>query len=1311
MADNNTRFVNAFTQYPDAEELNRDNTMNESEEYFQYKVDIKPNMPVGSNYITDKRVVSVNPANGVTRNETWYLFRIPVAEYQQKIGNIPDFKSIRFLRMFVTGFEDSVVMRFGKLELVRNQWRKFKNKIDTTGNYVPLQIPDPTSVNVLAVNIEENDKRSPVPYGIPPGIERQQQVSNNNVPIFLNEQSVSMQVCGLQQNDARGIFKTLNMDMTQYGRMKMFIHAESVPGNQQLDDGDIRAVIRIGNDFAGNYYEVKIPLKITLPGTTDSAKIWPRDNYLDFDMDELIQLKTKRNKLGLSPSLYYSETKADGRSYSIIGNPSLAEVRGMMMGVENVNLESACTELWFNELRLSNLNEKGGWAAIARMDWRLADLGTITLSGTARSTGFGTLEQRVNERSREDIYTFDATATIEAGKLLPKKLGLQVPLYMGISKSISNPLYDPYDLDIKSKEKLKNAPDKATRDSIKNDAQNVTTIKTINLTNVRKLKTDGKKPMPWSLSNFDLNYSYIQTLSHNPLIEREELRRTRGALGYSYSPQIKAFEPFKKLKSKSPWLALIKDFNLTPLPSSVSVKADVFRQFGALRPRNIGGGPFKIAETYNKYFTFDRYYVLQWPLTKSINIDYSATNFARIDEPVGRIDTKDKKQQIKDNLFKGGRNTSFMQEVTVSYNVPTNKIPLLDWTSIRANYNTRYNWLASSLLPEARALGNTLSNTQTKTINGELKFEELYNKWRFLRAVNTSGPSAGSNNAGGGKNNPQAGGGKGDTKGGSGKNRKEGNNKNQPGIDGKQPDIPGVQANNDARFRYDTIRNKAGKIIKIKKKKIKKVKGPKLLKPLPEVGNIPKFFVRIATAVKRVGIQYSEDMGTTLPGYMDSTRVLGQNLKSSQPGFRYIFGYQPDTSWINRLAMKNLLSDDTLVSAMIQQRYNQRLNLTAQVSPFRDFNIDINLDKTFDKNYSELYKDTSKFDNVGFTRLTPYAQGSFSVSYIAFQTLFSKFDPNVISETFKTFEKNRLVLSQRLKGLNQYASGNVTEADGYIKGYGRYAQDVVIPAFIAAYTNKDPNSVKLIKNSNPNLRSNPFAGIIPKPNWTLTYNGLSRMKGMDKIFTNFTLRHGYHSTFGMNSFNSALLFVDPLKVGFPSFVEPQTGNYIPFFLVPNITIEEAFDPLIAIDMTFTNQLTTGFEFKKSRQLSLSLVDYQLAENRSTEFTFNFNWRRKGVPLIKKLPFMKGKLDNDVTMRIDFSYRDDATANSKLDQGTSFGTAGQTVISIKPSINYIVNNRVSMEFFFDQTKNKPKISNSFPITRTQAGVRVRVSLNQ
>ncbi len=1302
VANNNSQFVNAFTQYPDAEELNRDNTMNEVEEYFQYRVDIQPNMAVGTNFITDIRTPTVTLANGQSRTERWYLFRIPVEQYQRKVGNIPDFKSIRFIRMFLTGFQDSVVLRFGKLELVRNQWRKYRNSIDTSGNFLPVPLPDPVNVNVLAVNVEENDQRQPIVYRIPPGIERQQQLSNNNVALFLNEQAISMQVCGLPMHESRGIFKNMNIDMRQYGRLSMFIHAEDVQGAQPIQFGELNAVVRIGNDFSSNYYEVKIPLKITPFGERDSLKIWPADNNLDFDLSDLTDLKTRRNKAGVSPSRYYRETLSNGRSYAIMGNPNLGEVRGMLLGVENTTQETMCTEVWFNELRLQQLDEKGGWSALARTDIRLADLGTLSLSGTARSRGFGTLEQRVNERSREDVYTVDASLNLELGKLMPKKLGIQLPMYAAISHRSSTPEYDPYDLDLILKQKLRQAdPDK--RDSIRNDAQDITTIKTLNFTNVKKLRAEGKRPKIWSLSNFDFNYSYIQTMSHNPLIERDEMRRTRGAIGYSYAPQVQPIEPFRKLiKSNSPWLAWLKDFNFNYAPSQLTFRADVFRQFGATRPRNVGGGPYRIPETYNKYFTFDRYYILQWNLTRSISIDFNATNNARIDEPAGRIDTDPKRDSVRRNLWKGGRNTNYAQDVTVNYNVPTNKIPLLSWTSMRASYNTKYNWLAASLL--ARSLGNTLSNTQTRTLNGEFKFEDLYNKSRFLRAVyaNSGGgrsfgdPNASQLGAGG-----KRGGNKAD---GDGKKKRTTTQPNQPQTNGEM----GV-AQDGPKFRYDTIRNKKGKIVRIKKRKIKKPKLPKEQKPLPEVGAVPRFIAQLATSVKRVGIQYTEDFGTTLPGYMDSTVLLGSNVRSGQPGFGYIFGYQPDTSWINRFGAKGLLSRDSLVSAMIQQRYNQRLNITAQVTPFRDFNIDLNLDKTFDKQYSELYKDTT--GSAGLARLNPYAMGSFNVSYISFQTLFKPFDPNQVSETFKTFEANRRLISGKLAALNPYQSGS--DPDGYAKGYGRYAQDVVIPAFIAAYTDKNPLSIKTVRNSNPNIRSNPFSSIMPLPNWKLTYNGLSRLPGLDKVFTNFSIRHGYRSSLSMNSFNTALLFTDPLRVGFPSFRDTLTGNFIPYFLVPNITIQEAFEPLIELDMTFTNQITTRFEWRKSRQLSLSLIDYQLAENQSTEYTFAFNWRKKGLPFFKNLKIGKNgmKLDNDVTIRMDFSIRDDATSNSKLDQGTSFGTGGQRVIRLAPSIDYVLNNRVNLKLYFEQNRNIPKISSSFPITNTRGGLQVRISLSQ
>jgi cell surface protein SprA len=1242
VAQNTDKYTNAFTLYPDQEELNRDNTLNEVEEYFQYRVELKPGMDPSNNpYITDVREVNVHLQDGSTRLEQWYLFRVPVKDPQTKVGNIPDLKSIRFIRMFLTNFEDTAVLRFAKLELIRNQWRKFTYETDTTGKFVPLPTNDPTKVDILAVNVEENDKREPIPYRQPPGIERQQQISNNNVQLFLNEQSISLRLTDLLQNQSRGVFKTMNLDLRQYGRLEMFVHAEdAVKPGTHINDGDLNAVIRIGNDFVSNFYEIKIPLKITPWGAYDSLAIWPAQNNLDFDLSNLTTLKNHRNQgPNPNPSSYYKEAFPDGKTYAILGNPNLGEVRGIFMGIENKGQEQVNAEVWFNELRLSKLDEKGGWAALGRVDIRLADLGSINIAGSHRSIGFGTLEQKVNERSRETFSQFDVSTNLDFGKMLPRSAGIQIPVFASYNKTVSTPEYDPYDLDVKLQDKLNSTSSKQNADSIRRDAIDETTIKTINFTNVKKNKTNGKQPQPWDISNIDLNYSFTHQQRTNPIIELEDVKRTRAALGYNYSPQPKFLEPMKAVvKSTSPWLALIRDFNFNYKPSLVSFKADVFRQFGVIRNRNVGS-PIKLPENFNKFFYFDRYFGLRWDLTRSITLDFNAVNNARVDEPFGHIDTKEKKDTVQNNFWKGGRNTHYHHEATLSYNLPTSKIPLLDWTTIRATYSARYDWIAASLL--AREQGNTLTNGQTRNLTTDMDFDRLYSKWNFLRAVYSDVPPA-----------------------------------PKPAV-------------------TDTSKRKK----------------PKDPNQLPEVSAGVKVLAKLLTSVKRVGIQFNEDLGTLLPGYLDSTRFLGMNLASGNPGWKYVFGYQPDTSDINELGMRGVLTHDSLFNALIQQRYNQHINLTAQVSPLRDLNIDIIFDKTYDKNYAELYKDIT--GHSGLTRLNPYATGAFSVSYISYQTLFSKFDPNELSETFKQFEANRILLSNRLKNENPYAKNNGQTADGYYEGYGRYAQDVLIPAFLAAYTKKDPLTVATVKNDNPNLKANPFSNFTPKPNWNITYNGLSRIKGMERIFTNFIIRHGYASTLSMNSFNTALLFQDPLRVGYPYFRDTQTGNYIPYFLVPNITIGESFTPLIGVDMTFTNQLTTRFEYKKSRQLSLSLIDYQLAENRSTEYSVGIDWRKRGVPFLQNLRIGKnGKaLDNDVTMRFDFSLRDDATANSKLDQNTAFGTAGQKVIRVAPSIDYVMNNRVNLKLFFEQNRSIPKIATTAPITTTRAGVQVRISLAQ
>lgn len=1261
IADNNSQYSSAATLYPDQEDLNRDNTLNETEEYFQYTVDLKPptspEMNIGQNFIVDKKVVNVKLVDGTSRPETWYQLRIPIEDYNKKIGNIPDFKSIRFIRMFLTGFDDSVVVRFGKLALVRNTWRKFQYKIDTTGNYSPEVTND---FNVGAVNIEENDKRSPLPYRTPADIQRVQTLSNNGVNLLQNEQSLTLQFCGLNKNDGKAVFQTFaNRDLRQFRKLQMYIHAEKTL-QTQLNDDNLVAVIRIGSDFVSNYYEVKIPLKLTPLNTglnPDSREyndtLWIQRNNLDLDLDVLTKIKNLRNLSTAPINALYSQLQSNGQTYSIIGNPNLGQVTGILMGVKNVNGGSACGELWFNELRLSSLDEKGGWASLARVDANLADLGTISLSANTHSNGFGTLEQGVDQRYKDYFLQLDAAANLELGKLLPKKAALSIPFYASYSEAVSTPQYDPLDQDITLKQKLSQAP-KSEKDSIRKNAVDFTSTKTISFTNVHKNRTSNKKPKPWDIENIDLSYSYTKTEAHNPLIEYNNVTKQRAGVGYNFTPQPKYFEPFKKLfkKTKTHWFDLIKDFNINPLPSQLSFRADIFRQFGVIKPRSIGGDKYVIPETFDKYFTFDRNYILRWDITHSFNIDYTALNNARIDEPYGRLDTKAKQDTLRRNFFAGGRNTVFTQAINFSYNVPLNKFPLTDWTTLRLGYTANYQWIGASRL--AVNLGNFLENGQQEEANLQLDFTRLYSKSKWLRAID------------------------------------------QP-RQKTERDTSAARKQNQKNQVISNPKNNA--------------------KALPEVNGSARIFGKLLTSIKSINATVSQNSHTRLPGYTDSTKILGENFRSMAPGFDFILGKQPDTNWLNKAARKGLITRDSTFNDLFVQSFDQKISASAQLEPVRDLTIDVNIDKTFSKNFSETFKDTTGTGNH-FSHLSPYVQGGFSVSYIAFNTLFGKYDPNQISSTFLKFQNYRETLSKRLGQLNTYnkLAGNPTTNDGYALGYGRYAVDVLVPSFIAAYTGQDPTKVSLVKQNNSNIKSNPFRDILPKPNWRITYNGLSRVPGLDKIFTNFSLTHAYNASLGMNSFTSALYYQDVSRYGYPSFIDTTAGNnnYIPFFLIPNITIQEQFAPLLGIDMTFTNQLSLKFEYVKQRQLSLSLIDYQLSEVRSTQYTFGGGFRKKGLKLPFKVPFAKKdskKLDNEMNFRLDFSVRDNVTSNSRLDQNSAFATNGSKEITISPTIDYYISNRINVKLYFDQRRVNPYISSSPPTVDTRAGVQVRISLSQ
>jgi len=899
------------------------------------------------------------------------------------------------------------------------------------------------------------------------------------------------------------------------------------------------------------------------------------------------------------------------------------------------------------------------------MDLQLADLGTITISAAGRSAGFGTIEQRVNERSREYFSQFDVATNLQLGKLLPKTAAIDIPFYASYSQTVMNPEYDPYDQDVKFKDKLKSVSNK---DSVKKISQDFVGITTINVTNLRKNKTSSKPAKVYDISNFDASYSYTKTERRNPLIESDVVEKHYAGLGYNYAPQPKFVEPFKKLiKYRSPWWNIIKEFNFNYRPSLLSFRADVNRQFGAARAREVQiqgvpPSPFKIPETYDKYFVFDRVYNLRWDLTKSINIDFSATNNARVDEPFGRIDTKEKRDSVRKNFLKGGRNVIYKQTANASYNLPLSKIPALDWTTARFNYSTTYNWIGASRL--AVNLGNVIENSQQRIFTGQLDFNRLYSKSKWLRALDVT-PDRNAT--------PQL---------------------VSPNIKFNPKDTVGKSKQYIARLfrRLNRLESKNDKGIE------------------PELSGAVRFAGKLLTSLKNININFNESFNSRIPGYTDSPRFFGNNWGTRAPGLDFVFGRQPDVEWLNRAAGNGWMTRDTNFNFLFTQSYRQELKLEATVEPFRDFTIDLNLSRSFSKNYSSLFKDT--MGSGKFANLNPYAGGGFDITFISFQTMFRKYSATAPGESFLQFERNRLLLSQRLGIANPYSQ--VQNQDNYFKGYGRYAQDVLIPSFIAAYTDQDPLQVGLIDQKNRRINDNPFRRYLPKPNWRLTYSGLSRLPGMEKIFTNFTITHGYNSNLSMNNFTSALLYADQFGLGFPSFIDTISDNFVPFFLVPNVTISEKFTPLIGVDVQFANQLSLRLDYGRSRTISLSLIDFQVSEVRSVDITVGAGWRKRGLKLPFKVPFSKKDsrvLENDINFRFDLTYRDNAISNNILDQRNTIPTGGQKVISINPSIDYVLNNRIRLRLFMEQNRVVGYIATPPPVVNTRAGLQVNISLAQ
>lgn len=1314
--DPNPDYSSAATTKPDLEDINGNNNLDFRENYFQYSIDMTPAAinpsNVGNNYITNYlETTPFKTPNGETRTVKWYQFKIPVREPEDVVGNIQDFKSIRFMRMLMKGFDKEVVLRFAKLELVRGEWRKYNGGLLSPGDYIGGD-EDLTTFDIAAVNVEENSSKTPVNYIIPPGIDREinpNPSTGSNIQ-QLNEQSLVLDVCNLKDGDARGAYKIMDIDIRRYKKLKMFIHAEESDETKPLNNNDLSVFIRMGSDYDNNYYEYEVPLTVTQAGAystdnnsneSDRYAVWPEANNIDLQFADFTELKVLRNSLiydGSSGVLLIKpfEQKNGENTLRIKGNPNFADVRVFMIGVRNakegpVNPNddglAKCAEVWVNELRMSEFDNKGGWATVGRVTAQIADLGSVTLAGDYSTPGFGSVEQKLNDRQQATKKSYDISTSVELGKFIPENIGISIPMYYNVSQGVVTPRYSPLDPDLELNALLDNdVLSQGARDSIGDRTQEVTNRKSITFTNVRKLKPkEQKKAHFYDISNFSFNYGYSEIKYRDINTEFDNKKTYRGGFGYSFGVKPKNYKPFSKAKfAKKKALKLIKDFNFYLVPKQVSFQTDMDRMYSERRARNNTGFYFELPTYFQKHFYWNRVYGLKYDITKALKFDFNASNNATVEEPL-TFDGKDTRGRV-DNVFQNeydswkdtvminirnfGTNTHYHQNFNFNYKVPINKLPGFNFVTLSTKYAGDYDWQRSPI--GADSLGHTIQNSNTVSVNSQLNLTRLHNAVGFLKKVN--------------------------------KRAKE--RQKRRALNAQQPDKNKTKAENAMVKGWK--KGKTPPEIKFDLKKFKNTDSTKIelwrkilpLKPLDQVW-------LTLMSVKNVTGTYTKSSGTLLPGYNQETQLLGASPDFRAPGFNFISGIQ-DEGFALRAANEGwIVSND---SAGLLYNYattlSENYNVRATIRPFKTLRIQLTANRTYSNNLAQQffavgadYVDTipngkayDVDDVAGFDYflVNPIETGNFSMSFLSFGTsFFGDDDLSQSSKVFRNFLKEREKVSQRLGDEN---ANTPNTSVGYAEGYSGTSQDVLIPTFIAAYSGKSGDEVSI----------GSFTKYIPLPNWRITYDGLSKMAIINRLFKKFSITHSYKSTLNYGSFTSNLLYqIDENNGG--AIAKDISGDYIPDLQIATVSISERYSPLVGVDMTLNNNMLLKVEYKRDRSASLSMANSQITEVKGSEWSVGTGYKFRNVRLFKK----SANLDT----RLDVGLRTNNTIIRKVVEEVNQLTAGQRVLSVKLTGDYRVSAKLNIRAFYDYVSTNPFISTSFPTSNTNAGISLRFTLTQ
>ena len=1364
-------YSTAYKSTPDVEDINQDYTLNEYEKYFQYHVSIRPeDMKIGTNFIVDKREGEVALRNGARETVAWYQFRIPLDDYEEKFGSINDFTSVRFMRMFCTNFKRPIIMRFGSLDLVRGEWRVYEQSLNPGA-------AESGKMAVSAVNIEENIDKEPVNYVLPPGIRREQDPTQPQL-VESNEQALDIEVTNLSNGESKAVYKNTSVDLRQYKRIQMFVHANALQENTtNLQDNQLAVFVRLGSDYKSNYYEYEIPLKLTPHrdpaynrySVSDQRAVWPEENMLDVPLTVFTNLKKERNKAKAEGRASYNRVYSiytddkPNNKISIVGNPTLGDVKTMIIGVRNLSADLKSGEVWVNELRLKEYNNEGGWAAQGALNMQLSDVGNVNMTGRYTSEGFGGLEQGVNERSTDNFGTYSATASVELGKFFPDKAKVSAPLYYSITKEKSSPKYNPLDTDMELKDALDAAGSKYERDSIESIAVTKTTNTNFSLSNVRVGIKTKRHPMPYDPGNFSFSYSHSHRHSSGETTVYENEDNWRGTMNYSYSPVYKTFEPFKKVfaKSKSKWLEIFKRFGLNYLPQSVTFNSDIVRTYYELQERDMESlENSQLPLTFNEQFLWNRNFSLRWDLTRNLHMNFSSTTHAQVEEPYTPVNKNlypTEYEAWKDSVWTSikhlGAPMDYSQNFSASYQLPLNLIPIFDWINTDASYSATYNWQRGTDLEDGTSLGNNISNNRQFNLNGSFSLEKLYNHIPFLKKTNerfNKNPQR--NNSSRNNRNTNA---QNDSKNAKDQGKQNDKEqaalpKNKKGFEKEITLLPDttitVSHGKNSKKLIVSAKNEQGRTFPIKYKVVDqnnirittKVDSSMKLKltVTPKEPHDDEAWYKTAQVVARglmmlrnVSFSYRNTYSMALPGFLPSIgNMLGQRRDGLMaPGLDFAFGFIDD-SYIDKASANNWLLMADNISNPASTNLTEDVQIRMTLEPVRNFKIDLNASRTESKTKSIHYMYVGMPANLG---------GSLTMTTISLRSALEGMgnaSNGYRSKSFEDFCHSLDGFRQRVEGQYKdavYPRGSSLAGQTFNPENGSvnpYSADVMVPAFLNTYTSMGGSGLKIFPALTQLL-----------PNWTIRYSGLGQLPWFQDHFKSVNINHSYKSIYAVGGYSSYSTFMEYMN-GTGFVVDATTGNPIPssMYNVSTVSINESFSPLLGVDMTFLNNMTAKVEYRTTRNMTLSMTSVQINEAISRDWVVGMGYKINdfnffGLGGARKVKTNKGKgndssdsqrnqssqsssrkkgINHDLNLRLDVSYRSQAAIVRDIASMTSSASSGNKAFKLAFNADYTLSRLLTMSFYYDRQVNTPLLSsNSYPTTTQDFGLSMKFSLTR